>query len=106
MQQLVQARWPGNVRQLRNIIERIVVTSIRDKIFIDDLPRELFRDAVSADATLHKNVRTLAEITDAAEKSGIENALAANDHHREFTAKALGISVRTLHYKMNKYDLH
>ncbi|TWT51137.1 Bacterial regulatory protein, Fis family [Rubripirellula amarantea] len=52
------------------------------------------------------SVTTLAEITAAAERAGIVNALAANDHHRESTAKALGISVRTLHYKMNRYDLH
>lgn len=105
MERLVNARWPGNVRQLRNIIERIVVTSTRDKIFADDLPSEL-SSGVPAAVTKDNTVRTLAEITEAAEKSGIENALAANDHHRELTAKALGISVRTLHYKMNKYDLH
>lgn len=50
--------------------------------------------------------RTLAEITEAAEQAGIKSALIANDHHRELTAKSLGISVRTLHYKMSKYGLH
>ncbi|MGB7326143.1 MAG: helix-turn-helix domain-containing protein [Rubripirellula sp.] len=38
--------------------------------------------------------------------SEIESALAANDFHRAITARSLCISVRTLHYKMNKYDLH
>jgi two-component system NtrC family response regulator len=45
-------------------------------------------------------------ITEAAEKAGIKNALVVNEFHREQTAKALGISVRTLHYKMNRYNLH
>lgn len=103
MQQLIHARWPGNVRQLRNIIERIVVTSVSDKITAADLPSEL---ASTSRAQPEKTVRTLAEITESAEKFGIENALAANDHHREATAKSLAISIRTLHYKMNKYDLH
>ncbi|MEZ6138508.1 MAG: sigma 54-interacting transcriptional regulator [Pirellulaceae bacterium] len=103
MEQLVRARWPGNVRQLRNIVERIVVTSTTDLITAADLPSELARPAASP---RDKSARTLAEITEAAEKSGIEEALAANDHHREATAKSLAISVRTLHYKMNKYDLH
>ena len=67
-----------------------------------DLPGELPKGETNA----NHSIRTLAEITETAEKSGIENALAAHDHHRELTAKSLGISVRTLHYKMNKYDLH
>jgi|GEM_PF-3594676 len=102
MQRLIDARWPGNVRQLRNVVERVVVTSTSDMITPSDLPAEISRGESFAAST----VRTLAEITEAAEKSGIENALVANGHHREMTAKTLGISVRTLHYKMNKYDLH
>ncbi len=102
MQILVDARWPGNVRQLRNVIERIVVTSTSDKIASNDLPVELSK----LDNAAMTTIRTLAEVTETAEKSAIEQALASNDHHRELTAKSLGISVRTLHYKMNKYDLH
>ncbi len=102
MQRLIQARWPGNIRQLRNVIERIVVTAASDTIHESDLPAELYRgEIVPNDA-----VRTLVEITETAERAGIEQALTANDHHRELTAKSLGISIRTLHYKMNKYDLH
>ncbi|TWU40133.1 Transcriptional regulatory protein ZraR [Novipirellula aureliae] len=102
MHLLANARWPGNVRQLRNVVERVVVTSTSDKIQTSDLPEELRK----GETMLNPVIRTLAEITETAEKAGIENALAANDHHRELTAKSLGISVRTLHYKMNKYDLH
>ena len=102
MQRLVHARWPGNVRQLRNVIERIVVTVASDTIRESDLPEDLYRGESASNVAVH----TLAEITDAAERAGIEHALAANDHHRELTAKSLAISIRTLHYKMNKYDLH
>ena len=103
MQRLIEARWPGNVRQLRNVIERMVVTSTNEQIVASDLPPELFKSS-SPTATLC--TASLAEITEKAEKQGIENALSNNEYHRELTAKALGISVRTLHYKMNKYDLH
>ncbi|MDV6030108.1 MAG: response regulator [Phycisphaera sp. RhM] len=92
----------GNVRQLRNVIGRVVVTSTNDVIRKDDLPEDL---SEGKDRRNHR-IRTLAEITETAEKAGIQNALAANDYHREKTAKSLGVSVRTLHYKMNKYDLH
>ena len=102
MQRMVDARWPGNVRQLRNAIERVVVTSTSDVVTASDLPEEL----VQADSSSEEPLRTLGEITEAAEKVGIEKALQANEHHRELTAKSLGVSVRTLHYKMNKYGLH
>jgi two-component system NtrC family response regulator len=102
MQILVNASWPGNVRQLRNIIERLVVTVAGESIASSDLPLELAKNMTITDTA----VRTLADITEAAEKSGIQDALMANDYHREQTANALGISVRTLHYKMNRYELH
>lgn len=99
---LCSAPWPGNIRQLRNLIERVVVTIGAEVIEPDHLPSELtsvekFRAATTA---------TLAEVTEAAERAAIESALATNDFHREQTAKALGISVRTLHYKMNRFGLH
>jgi DNA-binding NtrC family response regulator len=41
MDQLMRAPWPGNVRQLRNVLERLVVNSRRDVITVADLPREV-----------------------------------------------------------------
>ncbi|MBU6239485.1 MAG: sigma-54 dependent transcriptional regulator, partial [Planctomycetes bacterium] len=99
MKLLTESAWPGNIRQLRNMVERLVVTSTHDVIQVKDLPTELAR--VTKESMMATG--TLAEITEAAEKAGIKNALAENDFHREQTAKALGISVRTLHYKMNRY---
>lgn len=102
MKLLTEAPWPGNIRQLRNMVERLVVTSTSDLIQIKDLPAELAK--MSKDPLTARG--TLAEIAEAAEKIGIKNALIENDFHREQTAKSLGISVRTLHYKMNRYNLH
>ncbi|WP_146369166.1 response regulator transcription factor [Symmachiella macrocystis] len=51
-------------------------------------------------------IRSLTEVAEDAEKDAIQAALAASDCHREQTAKALGVSVRTLHYKMSRYGLH
>ena len=102
MQILVSARWPGNVRQLRNVIERLVVTLQGDMIQASDLPVELS----PATTTESAPVKTLAEVTEEAEKTAITAALASCDYHREKTAKLLGVSVRTLHYKMSRYGLH
>jgi two-component system NtrC family response regulator len=102
MRIFVTARWPGNVRQLRNVIERLVVTLPGDLIEAPDLPVELSPTPASDSA----HVKTLAEVTEDAEKEAITTALAACDYHREKTAKLLGVSVRTLHYKMSRYGLH
>ncbi len=102
MEQLVVASWPGNVRQLRNVIERMVVTVSAESINADDLPNDLrMKNLIAADENL-----TLAKVIERAEKTAIQSALTSNDFHREKAARTLGISVRTLHYKMNRYGLH
>lgn len=102
LEALVTASWPGNVRQLRNVMERLVVTVNDDLVSLADLPTELARQGQQVSS----EVRSLADAAEAAEKEAIQATLAANDFHRERTANALDISVRTLHYKMNRYGLH
>jgi len=103
MDALTAANWPGNVRQLRNVMERLVVTVIDDTIDVGKLPSDL-SPTISADREVAR--RTLAEVTEQAEKEAIGAALELLGFHREQTAKSLGISVRTLHYKMSRYGLH
>ncbi len=102
MSMLCQAKWPGNVRQLRNIIERLVVMVSGDEINAKHLPTEL-HEAATSNAS---RVTTLAEAAEAAERSAIQAALREADFHRERAAKLLGVSIRTLHYKMSRYGLH
>jgi DNA-binding NtrC family response regulator len=102
MHVLTAASWPGNVRQLRNVMERLVVTVTDEIISAERIPVELHPSRRTAPG----GVRSLSDATEAAEKDAIQAALAASNCHREDTAKALGISIRTLHYKMNRYDLH
>ena len=104
IKKMIAAPWPGNIRQLRNVVERLVVVSTDETISTEDLPPELLQAPQEPGQVLQP--KKLVEITEAAEKAGIQLALSANDFHRELTAKTLGISVRTLHYKMNRYDLH
>ena len=113
MRALCEYSWPGNVRQLKNCMERLVVTVEGPTIHLEDLPREMHptkqtptaeilarhaRDAQGRGVTLEAAV---AEV----EKATILAALAQCNHHRERTAQLLGISVRTLHYKMNRHSL-
>ena len=104
MQILVSARWPGNVRQLRNVVERLVVTVNGDTVHADDVPSEV---ADAATRTVAGTVpTTLADAVEEAERACISAALTSCEYHREKTAKMLGVSIRTLHYKMNRYELH
>jgi len=102
MSMLCQANWPGNVRQLRNIIERLVIIVSGDEIKATDLPSDLHDAAASRSC----RVTTLAEAAETAERSAIQAALREADFHRERAAKLLGVSIRTLHYKMSRYELH
>lgn len=97
---LQRYEWPGNIRQLRNVIERLSVTAKGEEITVDMLPPELMSPAFS------RSPQTLAAAVEQAEIQAIKQALEECDHHRERTAKQLDISVRTLHYKMNRYSLH
>ena len=99
MRVLVGHNWPGNIRQLRNLMERLVVTVDGQVIHADDLPSETRSIAQTA-------AGTMAQAVEEAEKRAIVAALAECDYHRERTAKLLDISVRSLHYKMNRYGLH
>ncbi|MFG0263129.1 sigma-54-dependent transcriptional regulator [Roseimaritima sediminicola] len=102
MQTISAAAWPGNVRELRNVIERIVVTHDDNVINNIELPSELGPSQPSNRGLPH----SLAEAVEGCERETIQMALQACEMHRERTAKALGVSVRTLHYKMGRYGLH
>jgi two-component system NtrC family response regulator len=102
MRVLTAASWPGNVRQLRNVMERLVVTIRGDTVGAENLPTEL----QPLGPVESNEIRSLAEVSEEAEKNAIQAALAVSDFHRDQTAKALGISIRTLHYKMSRYGLH
>lgn len=102
MKILVAAAWPGNVRQLRNVVERLVITCARDVIQESELPAELRK----IPRVNSKMPNSLAEAMDECEKTTIQLVLESCNLHRENTAKMLGISVRTLHYKMSRHGLH
>ncbi len=93
--------WPGNVRQLRNLVERLVVTCRGSIIEVKDLP-ETLREAEAQIATFTiKPGMSLAEM----EKLLIRQTLTHVTNNREAAAKVLGISRRSLQYKLKEYGL-
>lgn len=94
-------RWPGNVRQLRNVIERLVVTVPHGKVVMSDLPASLFPAAAEPRTLSVLPGMTIAQV----EAELIRQTLLKVTANREQAAKALGISRRALQYKIRRYGL-
>jgi DNA-binding NtrC family response regulator len=93
--------WPGNVRELRNFIERAVLLSQSELILPEHLPAKLRESLKSAATVPVSDSQPLDEI----ERQAILIALRQHKHNRTETAKALGISRRTLLYKLQRLRL-
>ena len=93
--------WPGNIRQLRNLMERLVVTVKDTMIQPEHLPEEI--QASKEDA--RTMVVTLGTSLDQLEREVIQRTLTEITNHREKAAKLLGISLRTLQYKIKEYGI-
>lgn len=107
MQLLTAYNWPGNVRQLENIIESAVVLAQSDMIGVADLPAELkdeSRQFKSAVDMLPDNIN-LSESLEKIEAALIKRALVKSNFVQVKAAKMLGISKSLLQYKMKKYNI-
>ena len=95
--------WPGNVRQLRNVVESMVVLAAGDKLGVEDLPAAIHRPP---EEIAEAEFAQLAGISiEEAEKQLIRNTLRMVGGNREQAAKILGIGERTLYRKIKEYDL-
>ena len=121
---LLDFQWKGNVRQLKNVVESLVVMDIDNELGMDDLSPDLHDGQVvakperersadiddlntnvlqpgSADASSTLIGKSLKEI----ERWTIEHTLTLANHNREETARILGISERNLYRKLREYEL-
>jgi two-component system, NtrC family, response regulator AtoC len=95
--------WPGNIRELENVVERMFVLSEGTMLDPHLLPDEM-RSGVSPDSNSRLKSQTEA-VTRSTEKQMIVNALNATEQNRTRAAKILGISRRTMQNKIKEYDL-
>lgn len=99
MSRLTRYSWPGNVRELKNVMERAVILCRSEAIEPGDLPRRITNNE-SNKPEIHLQLGTpLAEI----EKDVILKTLDQMDNNKTHAAKILGISLKTLHNKLNQY---
>lgn len=99
---LQRYEWPGNIRQLKNVVAQLLVTCGGESIEEADLPRELLKsNEGEAGSTANKLSREVAKN----EITYIRNELARNDWNMAKTAKGLGISRSGLYLKCKKLGI-
>lgn len=102
--------WPGNVRELANVIERAIIMSNTSVILPEDLPEHILYESLGRGTrakavTSQPSGRTLKEMVKDAESQLIREALQRNQGNRVKTARELGVSRRSLMYKLQEYEI-
>jgi DNA-binding NtrC family response regulator len=92
---ILQYPWNGNIRELRNLMERAVVLSDNAVIDLDDLPPYM------RDPSVQQNTTSLAEM----EKQHIRKILERTGHNKTKAANLLGIGLATLYRKLEEYGI-
>jgi two-component system response regulator HydG len=99
MDHLVEYNYPGNIRELENMVEQAVALATNGTITLDDVLPDAAREPSPTSG------KTLADIVDEAERQAVERALRAADGSRERAAEALNISPTTLWRKMTRLGI-
>ncbi|WP_227002695.1 helix-turn-helix domain-containing protein [Salicibibacter kimchii] len=101
--------WPGNVRELENILGRAVIhmNYLDQELMNKHLPllsnaNQTYNQPLPEQA---KQIGSLAERMAVYERQELKAALAEHEGNKTATARALGISVRNLYYKLEKYGM-
>lgn len=99
--------WPGNIRQLRNAMETMVVLDFDGILDVDDLPPELAElnsEPTGNNALVSGPSELIGQSMDEIERWAIEQTLKLTAGNREEAAKILDIGARTLYRKLEKYQ--
>jgi DNA-binding NtrC family response regulator len=95
--------WPGNIRELRNVLERAAIMSEKDLITRSSLPGEFGKTAAKGPSDLSGIKFPVGTTVDAMERELILQTLAATGNNKTRAADLLGVSLKTLHNKLKEY---
>ena len=98
---LFEAGWHGNVRELRNVVERSIVIAGEGQLTVDDLPLELRRSVPAAGETGGFSDFDMANI----EKNHIRRVLQHTGGNKTEAARLMRIGLTTLYRKIEEYGL-
>ncbi|MBO0586393.1 sigma 54-interacting transcriptional regulator [Sporosarcina sp. E16_8] len=106
-ERLGQYDWPGNVRELENVLSRAMIYMESGDAVIDlkDVVKSLSSRENTEEEQILPDKSTLTSIMDEYEKTILETALRENNGNKSLTANRLGISLRSLYYKLEKFSL-
>lgn len=104
MEALKQHSWKGNIRELRNVIERSVILSDTNELDMNSLPFEL-QSFSSTDSLPTSKGRLSSFELAAVEKAHIQKVLNYTNGNKTKTAELLGIALTTLYRKLSEYRL-
>ncbi len=109
---LLDFNWKGNVRQLKNVVESLVVMDLDEILGVDDLSPDLLDEQPASESEGSLSLLPLEDHADLVGRSlkdierwAIENTLKLTGGNREETSNILGISERNLYRKLNEYEL-
>ncbi|GAB6904587.1 sigma 54-interacting transcriptional regulator [Desulfosarcina cetonica] len=104
MDMLLKYDWPGNVRELENAVERAVILLTGDHITEKQLPLNMVNSDGGQDLTAASAINGTRSL-EAIEKEAILATLAATDGNKSEAARRLGITRKTLHNKLKRYNI-
>ncbi|RST71991.1 PAS domain S-box protein [Siminovitchia acidinfaciens] len=104
LKKLIQYSWPGNIRELENLIERLVILSEDEFIEEKDLPQKMVEQHMSSNSPYISDRGTMTEILEEMEKKMIIDALEKENSTRK-AAKFLGVSQSLLMRRIKKYNI-
>jgi two-component system nitrogen regulation response regulator NtrX len=104
---LERGRWKGNVRELRNAIERVIIMTPGDVVSASDLPESVRAEAPAAPAPEERVDRpnTLREFKESAERAFLIQKLRENDWNISRTAETIGTPRSNLYKKLEQYNI-
>ncbi len=102
---LVEYPWPGNIRELKNVIERAVILECEDQLLVENLPQEMVDKTVGGQVG-PLNFRLPPEGIDIedVERELIRQALELAEGNQSKAAKLLNLGIDALRYRMKKFD--
>ncbi|HYK73714.1 MAG TPA: sigma 54-interacting transcriptional regulator [Pseudoneobacillus sp.] len=111
LNQLMMYDWPGNVRELENILGRAIIFMNYNETLVDihHLPELKYKNSVRKNDMQEQQVfemnQSLSEMLEQYESKLISQTLSRYNGNKTLTAKALGLSLRNLYYKLEKYNI-
>lgn len=100
---LLAYQWPGNIRELENVVERLIYISEGNVIRREDLPSHIRK--LGETGVTERDQKPLKQAVQELEKQMIQNALVATNNNRQKAAGLLGLPRATLYQKLKEYEL-